>query len=197
MEISPSIDNVMVNTLEMDKIQNLTELEKLYSQYRDIKQFDSKDSLISWASKVVPLLKFNVSYYAYFAERFDCICGDRINHTDKSALDIMSAQIQTAIEDLKNQINSPDETIITTASLSYPEKITLKWLWIHVPWRFWVSLILLIFAIFSLGIRFSNTKLYKSLISPAIPSIKQKKDNDMKDKSPIINKKSTITNRSS
>ncbi len=104
----------------MDKTQNLLELERLYSQYKDIKEFDSKDSLINWASKVIPLLKFNRSCHVYFAERLDWISG---HHISQSALDIMTTQVQIAIEDLKIQTKETEDPVNNSKT---PKKIKYK-----------------------------------------------------------------------
>jgi hypothetical protein len=55
-------------------------------------------------------------------------------------------------------------------ALKPPEKVTLKWLWEHVPPDYIWKFLLLLFAVFSLGITFASTSLYKSLTEPATPS---------------------------
>ena len=55
-----------------------------------------------------------------------------------------------------------------------PDKVTLKWLWDHVPWHVWVSLVGLLATAFALGIAFSETNLYKSLKPDATPNVKHK-----------------------
>lgn len=54
--------------------------------------------------------------------------------------------------------------------LEYPDKVTLKWLWSHVPYSFWIFLISLLVAAFSLGITLANTKLYNSLTDLLTPN---------------------------
>jgi hypothetical protein len=49
-------------------------------------------------------------------------------------------------------------------AIDYPEKITLKWLRDHVPAYYFWSLVLILFFMFCLGLKFADTKLYKSLI---------------------------------
>lgn len=60
-----------------------------------------------------------------------------------------------------NNIHSETES---KESIHYPDKITLKWLYTHVPYRFWTYLLSLLFVAFILGTTLANTKLYKSLI---------------------------------
>jgi hypothetical protein len=63
-----------------------------------------------------------------------------------------------------------EDTPIETKPIEYPEKITLKWLYAHVPYRFWSYLLGLLFAAFILGTTFANTQLYKSLAALITPS---------------------------
>ncbi|RMH45687.1 MAG: hypothetical protein D6694_04415 [Gammaproteobacteria bacterium] len=56
---------------------------------------------------------------------------------------------------LKNPPNSKE--------LSPPEKVTLAWLWKHVPARFWASAIGILFAAFMLGIQASRLSLIKEM----------------------------------
>lgn len=68
------------------------------------------------------------------------------------------AQREKLYFELKNKIEP---------SQSPQGKITLKWLWENVSWNHWVAFIILLFTVFSLGIAFSHTKLYKLLIERA------------------------------
>ncbi len=63
------------------------------------------------------------------------------------------------------ELCNPKKEIITTERkpIEYPDKITLKWLWEHVPPSYFWKLILLLFAVFCFGIAFGKTNLYKSL----------------------------------
>jgi len=51
----------------------------------------------------------------------------------------------------------------TIEQVTYPEKVTLKWLLAHVPASYWWSCILILAFVFGLGVKFGNTNLYKSL----------------------------------
>ena len=85
----------------------------------------------------------------------------------KSIEDIVSV-LDSVVTRLKRnpELCNPKKEIITTEKkpIEYPDKITLKWMWSHVPYRFWFFLIGLLITAFSLGITFADTKLYKSLI---------------------------------
>jgi hypothetical protein len=52
-------------------------------------------------------------------------------------------------------------------NIKYPDKLTLKWLWEHVPAKYYWSLLLAFFFVFSIGIVFGKTSLYKSLTETA------------------------------
>lgn len=84
----------------------------------------------------------------------------------KSVEDIVSV-LDSVITRLKRnpQLCNPKKENTTTEKkhIEYPERITLKWLWSHVPYRFWFYLFGLLLSAFTLGITLANTKLYKSL----------------------------------
>jgi hypothetical protein len=61
-----------------------------------------------------------------------------------------------------------EDTPIGTEPIAYPEKITLKWLYAHVPYRFWSYLLSLLIGAFIFGTIIGNTQLYKSFIAPLI-----------------------------
>ena len=64
-------------------------------------------------------------------------------------------EIRQPTPKLKNPPNSKE--------LSPPEKVTLAWLWKHVPARFWISAIGILFAAFMLGIQASRLSLVKEM----------------------------------
>ncbi len=51
----------------------------------------------------------------------------------------------------KGDVQSPSATA-TQEPLAIPEKITLRWIFNHVPYTYWVAFIGLLFAAFSLGV---------------------------------------------
>jgi len=63
----------------------------------------------------------------------------------------------------KKENATPDNKTIND-TIKYPDKITLKWLRDHVPASFFWSFVLILFFMFCLGLKFADTKLYKSLI---------------------------------
>lgn len=129
-----------------------------------------------WIDKAAPLLKYNNEHYVSFMNSANrCVQGIS-SRTATPCLNNMKSVINRAIIELENDIKSPNlipqkESIITPdKTIKYPEKITLKWLWEHVPAIYFWSFIGILFFVFSLGIAFSQTKLYKSLTDRATAS---------------------------
>ena len=73
------------------------------------------------------------------------------------------------IIDHYNKFGDPRGKIETqsqsTQELKYPDKVSLAWLWNHMPIKLCVSGIIILFSVFLLGIGFGQTELYKGLTS--------------------------------
>lgn len=103
----------------------------------------------------------------------------------KSVEDIVSV-IDSALTRLKRnpdfyvkEVNSSIESTSIQNELTPPAKVTLKWLWEHVPYRLWFYLIGLLISAFTLGVTFSETKMYKSAISLLDPNTNAEKKTTM------------------
>lgn len=167
----------------MDKEEILQQLKKFQITGTKGEIFKTHKYLLSWIDKVAPLLKYSNEHYSTFMNAANKVMIPGISsQTGVPCLNIMKSTVNRAIIELENDIQPimPQKDI----QVKHPKTITLQWLWIHVPWRYWVSFLLLLFAAFSLGIKFANTKLYKSLISPANPITKEKSINSASEKSP-------------
>ena len=68
--------------------------------------------------------------------------------------------------------NNISKNIKMAEELKYPEKMTLNWIWKHVPASYIWSFVLLLAFVFSLGVKFANTKLYKSLVESDVSKTK-------------------------
>lgn len=91
----------------------------------------------------------------------------------KSVEDIVSVldSVITRIRRNPELCNPKKETIIMEKKpIEYPDKITLKWLYAHVPYYFWIFLVSIFITGFTLGATFTTTKIYKSLIDLITPS---------------------------
>lgn len=80
-----------------------------------------------------------------------------------SVLSAVITRLETNPEFIKK---TKSHTEISEIKLEWPEKITIKWLRDHVPVHYWWSFVLLLIFIFGLGLKFADTKLYKSLTEP-------------------------------
>ncbi len=89
----------------MDKRTLLERLEKLYN-IKELKEgFKSKEELISWSNKVVPLLKrVDLQYYYNFLQSSQKFNLDLSSVTLIPALSIMKSQLEMAIEETKIQV---------------------------------------------------------------------------------------------
>lgn len=52
-------------------------------------------------------------------------------------------------------------------TLAYPDRVTLKWLYHHVPWTLWVWMISLLISAFTLGLLTAESNLYRKFIHHA------------------------------
>ncbi len=70
--------------------------------------------------------------------------------------------VNQAITRLEIQTDK-EQAFVDEKNVTYPEKVTLKWLYQHAPVSSWEWLAGIIISVFALGIAFSETPLYKSL----------------------------------
>lgn len=74
----------------------------------------------------------------------------------------------------KEEPEKQEESIKT--ELKPPDKVTLKWLWEHVPYTLWCLLIGLLISAFTLGVTVADTKIYKSATSLLTPNTSTNKN---------------------
>lgn len=109
--IKKNIDHYKDKKVRKIRLRNkqnlLLELEKLYKNGDVRKDWKTQQDCIDWSNKVAPLLQFNNQYYSNFITY-----AHRINITGLSSLtikpviNIMLSQVQMAIEELKNDLNT-------------------------------------------------------------------------------------------
>jgi hypothetical protein len=60
--------------------------------------------------------------------------------------------------------------------LQPPEKVTLKWIWEHVPYRYWLAFFGLLISAFLIGASIGETKLYKMItdLTTSTPNVSKK-----------------------
>ncbi|TCT64569.1 hypothetical protein [Vibrio crassostreae] len=146
--------------------KNLTELRKLQKVRGDLSAFSCHDEFLPWADEVPPLLEFDRPLYEKFIFWSKHVkSAYRMGRPHHDALGECIGIVNQAVKKLElaptlfeeANSNKPIE------NLKYPEKVTLKWLYQHVPWGVWSGLLALLVASFTLGIGFSETQLYQSL----------------------------------
>lgn len=67
-----------------------------------------------------------------------------------------------------NDLNNPnlsDKKNITDQPINYPDKVTLSWLYKNVPFKFYITLIVIIFAAFTFGITVGQVTFIKQLLN--------------------------------
>lgn len=153
----------------MNKQQLLKRLEELYNERDAQENFPTRESCISWSNKVAPLLKFNNKYYENFTHNSFLInlklSGDAI----QSAIRVVKSQVEMAIEELKAEIeNEGSQMQNIKDELVLPDKVTLSWLFRHVPCKFWWWLLGLFVVVFILGIRIGQTTFIREIMGYSI-----------------------------
>ncbi|MFL0995628.1 hypothetical protein ACJO1Z_22830 [Vibrio parahaemolyticus] len=156
----------------------LTELKKLQKTRGDLSAFSSHDDFLPWSDEIPPLLEFDESLCKKFVFWADHVkSAYRMGRSHHDALGECIGVVNQAIKKLEIRASSNIELYQTEpdSDLCYPDKITLKWLYQHVPWSMWVGFIGVLITTFSLGIAFSETELYNSLKpSSEISNVKTK-----------------------
>jgi hypothetical protein len=141
-------------------------LKELQTTARSEGAFRKHESVLAWIDTVAPLLKYDDEHYELFMDAALKVSIPNISsHTAIPCLNIMKSVVNRAIIELENDITSPQAP--KQEALKYPDKMTLKWIWDHVPANYYWSFLLILVFVFSLGITFSKTNLYKSLTDVA------------------------------
>ena len=132
--------------------------------------FKSQNECIDWANKVAPLLRFNNDHYITFLNHAGLINTVGLSaNAHGTALNNMISTVQQAIAELESGINIVDSNTKdeSPGDLSFPEKITLSWLFKHVPVSYWLWLGGAFVAVFIAGVGFSQTKAYTAILDLA------------------------------
>lgn len=159
----------------MDNSERLQKLKSLKIVRREDKSlFKTANDCMTWIDNVAPLLKYDEDHYNNF---LDHAAIARITSLSAGTLmphlNAMVGIVDQTIIELENNITSPHTS--KQKALEYPEKMTLKWIWEHVPANYYWSFLLILFVVFTLGITFSQTNLYKSLTDVATAITKTNK----------------------
>jgi hypothetical protein len=158
----------------MDNKERLQKLKNLKIERHEGALFKSSNDCMVWIDNVAPLLKYDNNHYNNFLAHAQYV---RVTTLSADAimphLNSMIGIVDQAVIELENDINPPQKA--ESNELEYPERMTLKWIWEHVPANYYWSFLLILFFAFSLGIAFSQTNLYKSLTDLATAITKTNK----------------------
>jgi flagellar biosynthesis chaperone FliJ len=120
----------------MDNSERLQKLKNLKIERHEGALFKSLNDCMIWIDKVAPLLKYDEDHYNDFHAhaqyvRITALSADAI----MPHLNSMIGIVDQAIIELENNIESPHKA--ENCKLEYPEKVTLKWIWDHVPAKYY------------------------------------------------------------
>ena len=137
---------------------------KEYQKVRgDINAFANHDEFLPWSDSVSPLLEFDEALHNKFIFWIDHVkSAVRRGREHHDALGEAIGVVNQAITKLEIQTDK-EQAFVDEKNVTYPEKVTLKWLYQHAPVSSWAWLAGVIISAFALGIAFSETPLYKSL----------------------------------
>jgi len=153
----------------------LVELKRLRRERGETSPFQNHTAFLKWADEVEAHLHFHPAFLQSFKHSVHAakmVHGSRLDNTRgvNEAIGTVNKAI-TLLEtqeaaDLEAKKLSPVATAI-----SYPPKLTLKWLYEHAPWSFYVWLFGALSASFGVGFAISTatTKIISRPFSSAAP----------------------------
>lgn len=102
-------DEIQITEVDLEKKKNI--LEKLVESFNDPsidKDYESNDVLISWSSKIIPLLQFNPQYQSKFITYQEVALVAHLRSQNRQAFQLMKSQVAMAMEELKLMIDLED-----------------------------------------------------------------------------------------
>ena len=145
----------------------LKELKALRKERGDKEAFSSNEDFLVWSDDVLAILEIDPVKKRTFSNYTNgAKTAFRAKRVDYSAVDECIGIVNQVIkklelestETIKQSSNKPSNKEPVA-----PEKISISWLYKHVPLSFWVTLIGAFIIAFGAGVTFSQTDLYKSL----------------------------------
>jgi hypothetical protein len=145
----------------VNSLKNVDALKALRKERTMSSPFPNLIDFESWADNVTPLLSFNIKIQSEFKQAVtSAVVSSRMNYEEDA-----HTSINDAIGILNQAIllpDSPENTVLKINELEPPKKITIPWLIQHVEVKHWAMVITILVALFSAGVYFGNTDLYKS-----------------------------------
>lgn len=119
----------------MNKDKLLDRLNELKKQRGDLSAFANHDEFLQWSDQVAPLLSFDEVLHRKFGlwvSRGKSAFS--LGHDHHDGLGEAIGVVNQAITKLEfSSEQSEDIDVVEQTNLDYPEKITLSWLYQHVP----------------------------------------------------------------
>ncbi|WP_057833214.1 hypothetical protein [Colwellia sp. TT2012] len=145
----------------------LNNLRSLSKKRGDTSSFANYDEFLPWSDDVSPLLEFDDALCKKFEFWSDHVKSayNMGRETHHEALGECIGVVNQAIKKLEIPTADIELDKPQSKEIEYPNKVTLKWLYHHVPWTFWAWIIGLLLSAFSLGVAVSETEFYKTLKS--------------------------------
>lgn len=143
-------------------------LKKLQYERSDISPFPTHIDFLKWADQVLPLLSYDEKLKIKFKRHVASAHLSNSLRTGDTTANINSAigllnQVVSGLEMHQKQPQLVTELLSKPKSLELPQKMTVKWLYEHVPLPFYVWFFGLVIAAFTSGIVFAETPLYSLL----------------------------------
>ena len=135
----------------MDNSERLKRLKKRLQEFDA--SFESQEACVAWAAQTAPLLNFNDRYHRSFANSAQCMDIRSLpSYTIVRHSNNMKSVVLQAITELEHGLTLNKKP--KSGEVNYPEKLTLRWLFVHVPVSFWLwvgGILLTVVAAGSLG----------------------------------------------
>ena len=143
----------------------LERLQVLQKSRGDTSAFANHDEFLPWSDNVSPLLEFDEALFKNFTFWVEHVkSAHAMGREHHEALGEAIGVVNQAITKLELQPELKlNKKKTLTEELNYPNKVTLKWLYHHVPWSFWAWFVGLLISVFVLGLSVAETPIYKSL----------------------------------
>lgn len=110
----------------MEKRERLARLEELFQIQEVTSGFLTQQAGLSWANQVAPLLNFNPAYHRPFLYYLQVVSHNVSNYTAEPAFRNMLNQVQMAIEELRNDLESTPPRPMPETKVAAPAPSILK-----------------------------------------------------------------------
>jgi hypothetical protein len=155
----------------------LEKLKAIRHDRADTSPFSNHSDFLLWSDRAEPLLSFNSELAEEFKRSVRAATAVRDWRPEKydGAVNGAVGAVNKAITLLEVQIASAPKAVeqeTTTLPLAAPEKLTVKWLYEHAPWSFYVWLVGALSAAFTLGFTASEfrTAGYSKNVASSAPA---------------------------